>query len=231
MSRRQFITLRTKNANEEVDLELPANEPVGSLTPLFLKILGWPETKDGEKLRYNLTNEAGEAIPAENTFDDVGIDNFDVVRINLDDQQREAYSQSTSTSAAAPPEESNEEEDIETLPPPIPIRIPIDGPCLLSKNGTMFMIEGRIVKVGRKRKDRETQPDIDLSELDKSRIASHMHVELRQESDGIWLKALQTRNGTLLNGTLLEPTTEVRLKDGDVLRFGFRGLSLTYHTP
>lgn len=231
MSRRQFITLRTKNANEEVDLELPSDEPIRNLTPLFLKILDWPETEDGDELRYVLTNEDGRIIGEEDTFETVGAENFDVIRINLDDRQREAYGQPETGVPAVSPTQPNEDEDIETLPAPIPFRIPIDGPCLLSENGTMFMIEGKSVKVGRRRKDRETQPDIDLSELDKTRIASHMHVELRQEPDGIWLKALKTRNGTLLNGTIVEAGTEACLKDGDVIRFGFRGLSLTFHTP
>ena len=87
---RQFITLRTANSNETVDLEVPGNESIGKLLPDILKVLNWPAASSS--LVYTLHNEAGVLISETATFQDSGVDNFDTLWIKYEERVDDASS-------------------------------------------------------------------------------------------------------------------------------------------
>jgi pSer/pThr/pTyr-binding forkhead associated (FHA) protein len=73
----------------------------------------------------------------------------------------------------------------------------------------------------------EYSPDIDLTacELGTEFAVSRRHAELYWADSKLWLADLGSRNGTLLNGSLLagpgprQPSAPAAVKPGDVLTF------------
>jgi len=62
---------------------------------------------------------------------------------------------------------------------------------------------------------------IDLTALDANRTLSRRHAAMTVRNDGVYLwEPKVTRNGTFVNGQPLTTTNEVRLQNGDVIRFG-----------
>lgn len=231
MSKRQFITLRTRNSNEEVVLELPGNNPIEELMPDLLKTLNWPLTRGKTKLRYNLALESGEKLDISRSFAEAGAENFDVLWIELDEQcleQAEKVNESTQgliSGAEVQIGESKVETEGE-LPPPFWSQVPIDGPCLVSSGGVIFMLGQPPQVIGRR--SNTIAPHIDLTELDTDFISSRKHAEIIQVKGSYALRAQHTKNGMLVNGSEL-PSGEIHiLGDGDVLQFGFRGVQLIY---
>lgn len=233
MPPRQFITLRARNTNEEIDIELPGDQPVASLMADLLKVLNWPSSSNGINLKYSLVTEDGTTLPGGTSLKAAGIESFDVLWIELDAEQlgpdegqpaSEAPLAGLERRPASPAEDS-----AGSLPPPIWARIPIDAPCLVSAEGIVFMLGQTPITIGRRSQDK--RPDIDLTELDSDYVASRFHAEIRRTQDRFILHALNTKNGTLVNGNELRADEDWPLRDGDLLRFGFRGVQLTFRLP
>lgn len=233
MPPRQFITLRARNTNEEIDIELPGDQPVSSLMPDLLKVLGWPSTNNGIHLKYSLVTEDGTTLQGNSSLKAAGIENFDALWIELDAEQLEPVEDRPANEpplagldhrSAAPAEDP-----AGSLPPPIWARIPIVAPCLVSAEGIVFMLGQPPITIGRRSQDK--RPDIDLTELDSEYVASRHHAEIRKNQDRFILHALNTKNGTLVNGNELKADEEWPLRDGDLLRFGFRGVQLSFRLP
>lgn len=224
---RQFITLRTANSNETVDLEVPGNEPIGKLIPDILKVLNWPAASSS--LTYSLHNEAGVLISETATFQDAGVDNFDTLWIQYEETGNSAPPSDgrlgADPMAAFPPELEN----TGSLPAPQFNLLPVGKPCLVSSEGYIFVLGEKSMVVGRH--SSQVAPEIDLAELDSGLISSRRHAEIIYASGRHILRAFNTRNGTLLNGTLLQPGDQHTLSDGDVLQFGFRGVKLVFRQP
>ena len=233
MSRRQFITLRTRNSNEEVDIELPANQPISKLMPDLLKALNWPQTRGSTQLRYHLETESGDDVKSDQTFAEAGVDNFDVLWIVLDNDQQPAHDSLEQPAGAIPGLKDqttlSEEELGGSLPPPFWTRIPIDAPCLVSASGMVFVLGKPPITIGRR--SHKSTPGIDLSELDTDFISSRTHAEVLVMHDLYTLHALNTKNGMLVNGSELPAGALHPLTDGDTLQFGFRGVQLVFRQP
>ena len=233
MSRRQFITLRTHNSNEEVDIELPGDQPVRSLLPDLLKVLNWPVTNGSQPIRYYLQNETGDRIKPDLTFNEAGIENFDVLWILMDNTEPIQSAGDMDAGSRIPGQDPYAaavgEDEADVLPPPVWAGLPIDQPCLVSDSGLIFMLGQSALVVGRR--SRENNPEIDLTEMDSGFISSRRHAEIVFTNGRHILRAFNTRNGMLVNGTKLTPGEPWELKDGDMLQFGFRGVQLVYRLP
>ena len=227
MSRRQFITLRTQNSNEEVDLELPGSQPLEALMPDILKVLNWPQQNGSHALVYALQTETGIKIDPKQSMVDAGVENFDVLWISLEGEA--AVAEGVQPAAGDAGGHTVGEIGEGQLPAPLWVSLPIDQPCLVSDEGLIFMLSKSTMIVGRR--SREGNPNIDLTELDRPLISSRRHAEIVYTNQRYELRAFKTRNGTLLNGTIIQPGEPHVLKDGDVLHFGFRGVKLVFRQP
>lgn len=86
-------------------------------------------------------------------------------------------------------------------------------PCLTQEDGErQFFLEDLPLTVG-KLKGR-------VSLLLSDRSVSRMHARMEASEEGICVRDLNSRNGTLVNERKLSPNESVLLKDGDEIRFG-----------
>jgi pSer/pThr/pTyr-binding forkhead associated (FHA) protein len=74
--------------------------------------------------------------------------------------------------------------------------------------------------VGRATGDWRTAPDLDLDPLDGGRVVSRRHAHLECGARGVFLRDLDSTNGTAVAGRRLERDELVRLQDGDLVSFG-----------
>lgn len=233
MSKRHFITLRTRNSNEEVDIELPGDQPITDLMPDLLKVLNWPLTSGNSPLHYCLETEAGDRLQSSQTFRNAGVANFDVLWIMLDETQPKPAGEALDDGGRLPGQGSHTisegEDQGGILPPPLWARIPIDEPCLVSNSGVVFVLGQPPITIGRR--SRDFIPQIDLTELDTSFISSRRHAEIVIKEDNYILQALNTKNGMFINGKEFKPGECCSLKNDDVLQFGFRGIQLVLMMP
>lgn len=82
------------------------------------------------------------------------------------------------------------------------------NPCLVNAEGTQkFAVDKEINVIG-KLKD-----TVDIALMDPS--VSRIHARIRKKEEEYYLSDLNSRNGTFLNGELLEAGKEVLLQDGD----------------
>jgi pSer/pThr/pTyr-binding forkhead associated (FHA) protein len=63
-------------------------------------------------------------------------------------------------------------------------------------------------------------PDIDLTELDPEKTLSRRHARLTRTAAGFVLRDEEGRNGTFVNGDRLTAGQQVKLEEGDRVRFG-----------
>ncbi|MFV2043587.1 MAG: EsaB/YukD family protein, partial [Anaerolineales bacterium] len=82
-TKRRFISLRAEHSLEEVTIEAPSDQPISDLIPEILKVLGWPDSSGSRILAYELLSEAGDLLNPDETLDQAGIENSDVVWIRL----------------------------------------------------------------------------------------------------------------------------------------------------
>lgn len=89
-------------------------------------------------------------------------------------------------------------------------------------SGRRFAVPDRAeVTIGRPDRATGVTPDLDLSEVDPERTLSRRHAKIfRREGEFYLREDMGTRNGTFVNGERLATGVEVRLRDGDRVRFG-----------
>jgi CRP-like cAMP-binding protein len=87
-------------------------------------------------------------------------------------------------------------------------------------SSTRFPLEGSDFGIGRASKAAGIVPEVDLTALDPEKTLSRRHARLRRTPDGYLLKEEEGRNGTFVNGNRIGPGQEVRLEEGDRIRFG-----------
>ncbi|MPZ19040.1 MAG: cyclic nucleotide-binding domain-containing protein [Luteitalea sp.] len=75
--------------------------------------------------------------------------------------------------------------------------------------------------IGRVDRSTGVAPDVDLTPFDSDKTLSRRHAKVAMRPDGYYLREDEGRNGTFVNERRLDPGVEVRLADGDRLRFGF----------
>ena len=224
MSAFQYITIRAPHSNQEVDLEVPADEPISAFLPDLIKVINWPEFLGGESVAYQLSTESDHLLDARRSLTDLKVDNFEILWLSM---QTEGAPPAKSASEPEPlPEGASHHE----LPaPPSYAGLPIDAPSLVSSQGYVFVLGSPPLTIGRR--TRATAPDIDLSELDNKLLCSRRHAQIMREKEDYLLQALQTTNGTFVNGSELPPGEKIVLKPGDAILFGFRGVELVFQLP
>lgn len=91
---------------------------------------------------------------------------------------------------------------------------------LVAGRNRVLAMASTALTVGR-RSDTGQPPDVDLSRFDaEEQGVSRRHVVIRVEADQVTVADLDSRNGTRLNGAVLTPHQDVRLRDGDELELG-----------
>jgi len=217
---RQFVTIKFPNTNQEVDLEVPADEPIRILMPDLLKALQWSVVPAGKKVNVKITTETGNVVDANQSLQDAGIENFDVLTLS-----NVVIDESAAPQMAESPTHEHTLSDTRFTD----MRIPIEEACLLSDQGVMFVLGKRSVLVGRR--SREVNPGIDLTDLDPQLVSSRKHALIAPENQDYLLQALETKNGTFVNGVEITAGQKHHLKNRDVIQFGFRGVQLTFRLP
>lgn len=90
--------------------------------------------------------------------------------------------------------------------------------------GTAYIIQVSAteeVNIGRSDPKRGLLPEVDLTPYAAHVLGvSRQHARVNIRSDGITVQDLSSANGTFLNGHVLNPNQEYRLRDGDQLSFG-----------
>jgi hypothetical protein len=216
---RKFITLRSNEFNDGIDLELPGDQSISSLIPDLLKVLNWPATSNNTDLVYSLKIEDQE-LNQDLSLNQIGTENFQTVWIT-------------------PPSLSNtvtKELHDKTNQPvidnslPFWDRITITEPCLVSFKGLVFVLGKTTTLIGRN--DVGNSVDIDLTELEEDQfISSRKHAEIIKTDQGYLLRPFRTTNGTLLNGNELTAGETFLLENSNKIQFGFRGVQLVYKLP
>ena len=224
MSTSQFITIRAPHSNRQVDLEVPADEPIQSFLPDLIKVINWPEMLEGDSVNYHFTNESGQLLDSAKSISALGVENFEMLWLNMESGGTQAEL------ASQEGEHQEEESDRRALPlPPVWARIPIDTPSLVSERGVVFVLGEPPITIGRA--SRKFKPDIDLLDWDTDLLCSRRHAEISKKGKSFVLHAFATTNGTFINGNELAPEKKKALKDGDQIQFGFRGFELIFRIP
>jgi hypothetical protein len=236
--RRRFITLRAEHSLEELDLELPADRKIVDLLPEIVRALGWPEASGGETIKYQVFSEAGELLDEAATLSEVGVENSDVLWIQVARRPSRPAEENPADSVAnggpkkqpavprplAPSVDAHERR--ESLPPPVDAGIEIARPSIVSREGFVFELKNSRTLIGRS--GRGFEPDVDLTDLDPEYAASRRHAVIEAQGDEYEITSLRTTNGTYVNGVELAPGAKQRLSMGDEIQFGSEGVKLTF---
>lgn len=99
---------------------------------------------------------------------------------------------------------------------------------LSTETGDEIPLDKEKMIIGRNDIKNEIQVEIDLSTLDSKRIISRQHASIEREGNTFFIKDLQSKNHTKLNGNLLNPGQGYALQDGDLIVLGKKGVKLTF---
>ena len=239
--RRRFITLRSEHSREEVDLEMPSDRPIGQVMPDLLKVISWPAQEGEQALRYALRTESGRALQEGETLAEAGVENSDVLWIQLVDQPLEPTAEVASRDASLPTAPQGDPtsgfspvlapiaspgDRRGTLTPRRPAGITLGGPSLVNRGGLIFLLGQPPITIGRASPG--FRPAIDLTEIDPEFVSSRRHAEIHLVDGNHVLIARPTTNGTFINGAEARPGERSILRDGDLIQFGFGGVELIF---
>jgi len=238
-TKRRFISLRAEHSLEEVTIEAPSDQPISDLIPEILKVLGWPDSSGNQILAYELLSEAGDLLNPDQTLDQAGIENSDVVWIRLAEAEDHGSGENldgtmsggvSKPQPGATPIGTTSADAPRGAPlPPIEASIEINQHSLVSTNGFIFEIGDPSTMVGRA--GRNFEPEIDLTDIDPEFASSRRHARIESEGGRLVIIALRTTNGTFVNGLELPPGSKHPLEPGDELQFGFEGVKMHYFAP
>jgi serine/threonine protein kinase len=100
--------------------------------------------------------------------------------------------------------------------------------ALYAENGKSFPLISGTVILGRSNSAQNNMNDIDISELDASKITSRRHAMIQFQDDSFLILDLNSKNGIFLNGKHIPPQKPCILSSGDILEFGKGGVKLTF---
>jgi multimeric flavodoxin WrbA len=104
----------------------------------------------------------------------------------------------------------------------------IVGPRMVVTGAPIPFPKKRDVLIGRGKPDASPQPDVDLGTHGGGQGGvSRNHARMSRGPDGWMLEDLDSTNGTFLNGRQVMPGFRVRVRSGDVVRFGM--LTLVFY--
>ncbi len=95
--------------------------------------------------------------------------------------------------------------------------------CMVT--GRTFTLRGRTALVGRGR-----NTAVNLSSLPHSDAVSRKHARITHRANEFWLRDEHSKNGTLVNGTMLSAGKEERIHNGSHLQFGVDGPTLVFYS-
>jgi hypothetical protein len=236
---RRFVTLRTEHGHEEINLEMPGDQPIGGWMPDLIKVLNWPTMDADHTLDYRLRTDSGRILSDQESLNDAGIENSDVLWISLIDPETEVdlsveeehlqeMEQKHNGNLESPESDQLPFSKGDTLSAPREARLSITEPSLVSASGCVFVLGTPPILIGRRSSGH--QPDIDLTELDKEYVSSRRHATILKEGERWVLLVRETTNGTFVNGVGFSPGERHILKDGDVIQLGFEGVELMFHS-
>ena len=218
MPSRLFVTIGSRRRKDRILLELPMDQPIGSLMPDLIQVLGWKELSDAPKHSFYLETDEGERLPDDKSFQDAGVVSSDLLFIGYGEAQPAVPKgkEEQAPNSAAPAAESARAQEI------------LAQPHFTGPRGLVFLLSQSPATIGRSGKG--GAPDIDLAEWDPKMIVSRRHAVVEKTRDGFALRPEKTTNGTFINGVEV-PAGETRhLGQGDRINFGFKGLELTFET-
>ncbi|MGD8554364.1 MAG: FHA domain-containing protein [Anaerolineales bacterium] len=105
------------------------------------------------------------------------------------------------------------------------------GGLRVISTGDVLSLVGRdLFTLGRIVKGQAVIPDIDLDPFDASKAGvSRIHAELIIQSDGLYIKDLESANGTFVNGDRIPSQSPVLIQNADILQLGRLRLQLISH--
>jgi uncharacterized ubiquitin-like protein YukD len=174
---RRFITLRTEYGHDEVDLEMPGDQPISRLLPELLKAINWPVTEGERRIHYALRTESGHVMKDSETLDEAGVENSDTLWIMLAEPEIkvEPGKISPSTKEEYLPDEGpisgfspvaattpSPKDRRGTLPSPLPVGVAMNQPALVNPEGWIFILGDPPISIGRASHGKK--PDVDLTE-------------------------------------------------------------------
>jgi serine/threonine protein kinase len=101
-------------------------------------------------------------------------------------------------------------------------------PMLLSERGDRFLLSLKKNSLGRNTGGKNIINDIDLTSLDVKKIVSRLHARILVENNEFYLQDLNSHNGTFVDGERIAPDQPRKLKSGDVIEFGSKGVKLKF---
>lgn len=99
---------------------------------------------------------------------------------------------------------------------------------LEAESGQAFALDTDTILIGRRDPKRGILVDVDLTPLDRERVVTRRHAGIEKQGTDYLLTDLGSINGTFLNGERLQPHVPHPLRDGDALRFGRKGVLMTF---
>ena len=99
---------------------------------------------------------------------------------------------------------------------------------LFAENGKSFPLVSAKMVIGRDSFRKGIVNDIDLTDLDVTKIVSRRHAMIQRQNDTYVLHDLNSTNGVLVNGERISPRLPHVLKVEDVVEFGTGGVKLTF---
>lgn len=96
------------------------------------------------------------------------------------------------------------------------------GACWFEADGRQLAVKPGFVvtTIGRTAPKSQVFPDIDLGSLDGAASISRRHARLIHREGAWFIQEDESRHGTFVNGSKLDPGELVKLADGDEVRFG-----------
>lgn len=92
------------------------------------------------------------------------------------------------------------------------------------ETGKVFHCRGRAMLIGRL-----PRHPISLHTLPGSDAVSRTHANLVRRTDGYWIKDERSKNGTIVDGYMLEQGESLRLRPDSLIQFGVDGPTLRFH--
>lgn len=106
--------------------------------------------------------------------------------------------------------------------------VPLGGASLVTEEGRRISLNGAYTLIGRKDVKHNILPDLDLTDLDSSKITSRRHACIEFGQKCYVISDLGSSNGTWVNGERLPLKESRTLTDGDEIVFGRNGVKVVF---
>lgn len=198
---RVIVHVKHQRSKDGIDVEVPAEIPVGRLAELLSRALNWNDCGQNERVTYKVRETAGGApLAPESSLAD----------LKLWDGTHLFFEPVVHRDPAG--------------------RVQVQPATLISDSGRRYPLVNPLHRLGRSSFSGGAEANlVDLKSEPLSRTVSREHAQLRFEQTGWVLHALpDVQNQTLHNEKALEPSQSCQLEDGDLVQLG--GVRLRFRT-